>query len=262
MTDLTWRSKVAAPLVILAIALVAWQLSARAGWIPPYVLPAPTEIARRIFASVPFLATHALVTTVEILLGFGLATLIGIGLAIVVVYFPSFEASISPWLVVSQVIPKVAIGPLFMVWFGFGLLPKVVIAFLIAFFPILVDTVIGLKSVERESVFLLQSMGAGRWKIFRYLLLPNALPNIFVGMKVGMTLAIVGAVVGEFVGANQGLGYLLLYANGTMDSGLLFSALVVLSGLALLLYAIIGVLQMLCVSWHVSQRPDAGRSTM
>lgn len=262
MNNLTWRSRIAAPLAILVIVLIGWEASSDAGWIPAFVLPAPTTILERIIANVPLLAAHTWVTTIEILLGFGVAVVVGITLAIIIVYAPPLEATIAPWLVVSQVIPKVAIGPLFMVWFGFGLLPKVIIAFLIAFFPILVDTVIGLKSVERDLVFLLQSMGAGRWNIFRHLLLPNALPNIFVGMKVGITLAIVGAVVGEFVGANQGLGYLLLYANGTLDPSLLFSALVILSLVALLLYGIISVLQMVFISWHVSQRSRSTIPTM
>jgi NitT/TauT family transport system permease protein len=203
-----------------------------------------------------------LVTGIEIILGFLLALVVGGALAIIIVYYPPFEATVAPWIVVSQVIPKVALGPLFVIWLGFGLLPKVIIAFLIAFFPILIDTVVGLRSVERDSIFLLRAMGANRWKIFRYLLLPNALPNVFAGMKVAITLATVGAIVGEFVGANEGLGYVILFANGTMDTSLLFSALVVLSVLAFILYAVIGILQSIFVRWHVSQRVGSSSVTM
>jgi NitT/TauT family transport system permease protein len=205
---------------------------------------------------------HSVVTGVEIILGFLLAVAVGGALAVIIVYYPPFEATVAPWIVVSQVIPKVALGPLFVIWLGFGLLPKVIIAFLIAFFPILIDTVVGLRSVDRDSIFLLQAMGAGRGKIFRYLLLPNALPNIFAGMKVAITLATVGAIVGEFVGANEGLGYVILFANGTMDTSLLFSALVVLSLQAFLLYAVIGLLQKIFVRWHVSQRVGSSSVTM
>lgn len=261
MRELTWRSKIAAPLCILLFLLLLWDGLTRWDFVPFYVLPPPMAIAERIVSMFPELMSHAASTMVEILLGFGLAVVVGVGLAMGIVYYPPFEAAISPWIVVSQVVPKVALGPLFMVWLGFGLLPKVVIAFLIAFFPVLVDTVVGLKSVERDAVFLLRSMGAGQWKVFRHLLLMNALPNIFAGMKVAMTLATVGAIVGEFVGANRGLGYLLLYANGSMDTVLLFSALIVLSVLALMLYGVLSLLEKAMVRWHVSHRTSSSRAT-
>jgi NitT/TauT family transport system permease protein len=262
MSELTWRSTVAAPILTSLVLLSAWELVAVVGLVPPYVLPAPTAILLRISDTWSLLFAHSVVTAVEIVLGFLLAVVVGGGLAVIIVYHPPFEATVAPWIVVSQVIPKVALGPLFVIWLGFGLLPKVIIAFLIAFFPILIDTVVGLRSVERDSIFLLQAMGANRWKIFRYLLLPSALPNIFAGMKVAITLATVGAIVGEFVGANEGLGYVILFANGTMDTSLLFSALVVLSVLAFVLYAVIGVLQNIFVRWHVSQRVGSSSVTM
>jgi NitT/TauT family transport system permease protein len=262
MNELTWRSTVAVPIATSVALLVTWELVSIAGLVPPYVLPAPSVILSRLGTVWPSLAGHSVVTVVEIVLGFLLAVVVGGALALVIVYYPPFEATVAPWIVVSQVIPKVALGPLFVIWLGFGLLPKVIIAFLIAFFPILIDTVVGLRSVDRDSIFLLQAMGAGRWKIFRYLLLPNALPNIFAGMKVAITLATVGAIVGEFVGANEGLGYVILFANGTMDTSLLFSALVVLSVVAFLLYAVIGLLQSIFVRWHVSQRVGSSAVTM
>jgi NitT/TauT family transport system permease protein len=262
MNELTWRSKVAAPVLTSVILLVMWELAADFKLVPPYILPAPSAILIRIIEMWPELLGHSIVTGVEIILGFVLAVVVGATLAIIIVYYPPFEATVAPWIVVSQVIPKVALGPLFVIWLGFGVLPKVVIAFLIAFFPILIDTIVGLRSVERDSIFLLKAMGASRWKIARHLLFPNALPNVFAGMKVAITLATVGAIVGEFVGANEGLGYVILFANGTMDTLLLFSALVVLSVLAFVLYAIIGVLQNIFVSWHVSHRVGSNSVTM
>jgi NitT/TauT family transport system permease protein len=262
MSELTWRSTIAAPIITFIAVLIAWEVAAIAGWVAPYILPAPTTILHRIADVWPTLSSHAVVTAIEIVLGFILAVLVGGALAIIIVYYPPFEATVAPWIVVSQVIPKVALGPLFVIWLGFGLLPKVIIAFLIAFFPILIDTVVGLRSVEKESIFLLQTMGADRWKIFRYLLLPNALPNIFAGMKVAITLAVVGAIVGEFVGADKGLGYIILFANGTMDTSLLFSALVILSVLAFILYVFIGMMQRIFVRWHVSQRVGSSSATM
>ena len=244
------------------IALVIWEGASAIGWLPHFILPAPSEIAGELYKSWRMLALHSYVTTIEVLLGFLLALVAGVGLAVAMVYVHLVERAIYPWVVVLQVIPKVALGPLFVIWLGFGILPKVTIAFLIAFFPILVDTLMGLKSVEQEPIYLLKSMGARELRTFWYLRLPHALPNIFGGMKVAMTLAIVGAIIGEFVGANEGLGYLLLYANGVMDTRLLFATLFVVSVVALILYALLAVLEKFTIRWHVSVRMEASRATM
>lgn len=256
-----WRDRLARlawPGSTLVVGLVAWEACTRGGLVPPYILPAPTAIAERLVQSGPLLVPHIVVTTLEIVLGFLLAVVGGIVLAMAAVYVTPFERAIYPWIVASQAVPKVAIGPLFVLWMGFGLLPKVVIAFLIAFFPIMIDTVIGLRSVEQESVFLLRSMGARRWKTFVYLNVPNALPNIFGGMKVAITLATVGAIVGEFIGANDGLGYILIFANGTLDTTLIFAALVLISLLAVIFYALVSLLEDLFIWWHVSKRRPTG----
>ena len=253
---------IALPTVTAVVVIVLWESAARLGWMPDYVLPGPTAILNEIYNSWHSLLLHAYVTTVEIILGFLVAVLAGVGLAVVMVYVPLVEQAIYPWIVVSQVVPKVALGPLFVIWLGFGMLPKVTIAFLIAFFPILIDTLIGLNSIEQEPFYLLRSMGAGRLKAFWYLRLPHAMPNIFAGMKVAMTLAVVGAIIGEFVGANAGLGYLLLYANGAMNTRLLFAALVVLTIAALILYAILVIVEKFVIPWHVSVRLGAARATM
>jgi NitT/TauT family transport system permease protein len=247
-------ARLAWPGSTLLVGLILWEVSTRSGLIPPFILPAPTAIAERLKDSGWLLAPHVFVTATEIVLGFLLAVVGGIALAIATVYLPPFERALYPWIVASQAIPKVAIGPLFVMWLGFGLVPKVLIAFLIAFFPIMIDTVVGLRSVEPESVFLLRSMGARRWKTFVYLNLPNALPNIFAGMKVAITLATVGAIVGEFIGANEGLGYILIFANGTIDTTLIFAALVLISVLAILCYWIVGLIEDFFIWWHVSKR--------
>ena len=250
------------PASSLAAGIAVWEAVTRSGLVPPYLLPAPSSIVAQLIEARGPLLGHTVVTALEILLGFLLALIIGILLAMAVVYVRPFERAIYPWIVATQAIPIVAIGPLFIVWLGFGLLPKVIIAFLIAFFPILIDTVIGLRSVEQESIFLLRSMGAGRWKIFRYLRMPNALPNLFGAMKVAITLATVGAIVGEFIGANQGLGYVLLFANGILDTRLLFAALTAISALALAFYVLVVALERLCIRWHVSIRSESASITM
>jgi NitT/TauT family transport system permease protein len=232
------------PGVVLAIVLVVWEASGRYGYVAGYILPTPTAIAAKLGRSWDLLVHHTWVTTVGIVLAMG------------VVYVRLFERAFYPWIVATQAIPKVALGPLIVVWFGFGLLPKVVIGCLIAFFPIMIGTIAGLKSIERESLYLLRSMGAGPLKTFWYAQLPNGLPHIFSGMKVAIVLASVGAIVGEFVGANDGLGYVLLTANGMLDTELLFSALVIISVLATVLYWAVHLAERVFIRWHVSVRDD------
>jgi NitT/TauT family transport system permease protein len=157
-------------------------------------------------------------------------------------------------MIASQAIPKVAVAPLFVVWMGFGVMPKVSIAFLIAFFPVVIDTVIGLRSIQPEMLQLGRSMGGGTLRVFLKLRLPNALPNIFAGLKVAITLAVVGAITGEFVGSQSGLGYLLTSAGGQMDTALVFAVLVTISVIATLLFTIIEAVEKLVIPWHSSMR--------
>lgn len=186
--------------------------------------------------------------------GFALSVLIGVPMAMMIAYSRVIESYLYPLLVFSQSIPKVAIAPLFVVWFGFGLFPKMIVAFLLGFFPIVVSTVMGFKSVESDMVDLARSMGSTRLKMFFKISLPQALPSIFSSMKVSITLAVVGAVVGEFVGSNSGIGYVLQKANGNFDLPLMFAALVFLSLIGVLLFLAIDVIERLTIPWHVSQR--------
>ncbi|HUA55278.1 MAG TPA: ABC transporter permease [Candidatus Sulfotelmatobacter sp.] len=254
---LPWASLVPSvgyPALIFVVLVAGWEAGARAGLFPRYLLPAPSDVLARCLTTADLMGWHALMTCDEIVVGFVLAASVGVLLAAVIVFVRPFEQAIYPWLVVVQVVPKVAIGPLLVVWLGIGFLPKIVISFLLAFFPVLISTMVGLRSVQQDSVFLLRSMGAGPLKCFVYLQLPNALPQIFGSLKVAITLAIVGALVGEFVGADHGLGYVLVVSTGTLDTVLMFVAFVWITGVSLLLYALVAVVEKLCVSWHVSQR--------
>lgn len=244
------------------LAVSVWEWAARAGWVAEYVVPAPSVIVRQMVEMHRLLLFHTYMTAVEIVLGFLLAVVGGIGIAMAMVYLRAVEQVVYPWIVVSQVIPKVAVGPLLLMWLGFGLFPKVVIAFLVAFFPVLVGAMVGFRSVEQEPLFLLRSMGARPWRIFWNVQVPTALPNILAGMKVAITLAVVGAIVGEFIGANVGLGYLLMFANGAINTKLLFAALVMISLLATLAYWLVALLERLLIPWHVSVRRDATQSTL
>ncbi|MGH6673698.1 MAG: ABC transporter permease [Xanthobacteraceae bacterium] len=245
-------------IVGFVLIVVVWEAGARLGLYPPYLLPAPSTIARRFVDTFGTMVPQMVVTAIEIAIGFVIALVGGVLMAGLTSFFKFVERALYPWLVITQVIPKIALGPLFIVWLGFGLLPKVLIAFLLAFFPIMIGTMIGLRSVERNSIFLLRTMGAGRMGIFWYVQLPNALPHLFGSLKVAITLAAVGAIVGEFIGANNGLGYVLVLSNGTLDTSLMFVSLVWISVLALAFYGVVVVAERLLLHWHVSQRGQFG----
>jgi len=243
-----------APWLLILALLVLWEGAARAFAIPQWLLPAPSVVAAEIANQPGLFARHAMVTAGEVVLGFLLSVAVGIPLAVGIAYSRVFERTLYPLLVASQAVPKVAIAPLLIVWFGFGTLPKVLVAFLIAFFPIVIDTVVGLRSVEPEMLHLGRSMGASRWQMFRKIRLPKALPSIFAGLKVAITLAVVGAIVGEFVAADRGLGYLLMIASGEMNSKLLFAAIVVLTALGVAFFLLVEAIERWAIPWH--GRPD------
>ncbi|WP_369824575.1 ABC transporter permease [Cellulosimicrobium sp. CUA-896] len=159
-----------------------------------------------------------------------------------------------PLILFAQVIPKIAIAPILVVWFGFGLTPKIVLAVLIAFFPVVVSAVAGLRSTDPELLELSATMGASRWKTFRKIRFPGALPQLMSGLKVAVTLAVVGAVVGEFVGADRGLGYVLLLASGNLDAPLLFADLILMSLIGVVLFLLVELLERLLIPWHASRR--------
>jgi len=232
-------SAVIYPTMTVIGTLVIWEAAVRIFGIPAYLLPAPSKIVVSCTEHAGLLLRHGWVTTVEIVLGFLLSIVVGVPLALAIFMWPAFSRSVLPLLVSSQAMPKVAIAPLMLVWFGFGLVPKVLIAFLIAFFPIVISTVVGLASIEPEKIHLARSMGLSATATFFKIRLPSALPSIFGGLKISITLAVVGAVVGEFVGGDAGLGYLLMTANGSMDTPLLFAGLLALTVQGVVLYLLV-----------------------
>jgi NitT/TauT family transport system permease protein len=259
------RERVAAllyPTGAIAVLLIVWEAATRLFAIPAFLLPAPSVILHAMEANAGILFKSSISTTLEILLGFVLSVAVGIPLALAIFLWTPFARAVYPLLVSSQAVPKVAIAPLFLVWFGFGLLPKVLIAFVIAFFPVVINTAMGLAAVEREKYYLAQSMGFGPFATFWKIQLPNALPSIFAGLKISITLAVVGAVVGEFVGGQGGLGYLLLIANGNMDTALLFAGIVVLTLLGVVFFILIGVVERLVLPPHAVERVSFERGSM
>jgi len=250
------------PAGMLVALLVIWEAATYLFAIPAYLVPAPSAILRSMDTNSAVLIKESIGTTFEILLGFALSVAVGVPLALAIYLWRPFARAVYPVLVSSQAVPKVAVAPLFLVWFGFGLLPKVLIAFLIAFFPVVINTAMGLASLEREKIYLAQSMGFGPIATFFKIQLPNAMPSIFAGLKISITFAVVGAVVGEFVGGQGGLGYLLLIANGNMDTALLFAGIVALTVLGVVLFLLIGLLERLVLPPHAVERATFGGETM
>ena len=244
------------PFIAVIAFLVLWSAGVRVFEIPDYLLPAPEDVIRRIARDWYVLARNASYTVQSVLSGFAAAVLVGVPLAFAVVLSRSVERVAMPFLVMSQTIPKVAIAPILVVWLGFGILPKIAIVFLIAFFPIVVSTVVGLKSVESDMIDLLRSMGARTLKIMLRVRGPTALPQMFAGFKIAICLSVVGAIVGEFVGSDKGLGYLLLTATGTLDGTLVWSALLILIAIGIVLFAMVSKLERLAIPWHVSIRAE------
>jgi NitT/TauT family transport system permease protein len=255
-------SGVVSPILVVVTLIALWEAATHVFVIPPFLLPAPSAIALSMQANAALLLTNGWITTVEIVLGFLLSIVVGIPLALAIFLWPPFSRSVLPLLVSSQAMPKVAIAPLLLVWFGFGLLPKVLIAFLIAFFPIVINTAVGLGSIEPEKIYLARSMGFGATATFFKIRLPNALPAIFGGLKISITLAVVGAVVGEFVGGDAGLGYLLMVATGSMDTQLLFGGIVALTILGVALFVLVELAERLAIPRHIIAGDKGARETM
>jgi NitT/TauT family transport system permease protein len=189
-----------------------------------------------------------------VLAGYALSIVVGVPLALAIVGSRAMERFVYPLLVGSQAVPKIAIAPLFIIWLGFGLAPKIIMAFLIAVFPVVVNTIVGLASTEIEKLYLARSMGATRWQTFFKIRLPNALPSIFAGLKLAIALAVTGAVVGEFIGADRGLGRLIILANGDLDTAELFAVVAILTAMAIVLFGVVQAIERFVVHWHVSQR--------
>jgi NitT/TauT family transport system permease protein len=254
-----WVARLVYPIGSLVACLLFWEFAIRVLNVPDYLLPTPASVGQVLVQRFSFLMMHAWVTTLETLLGFLFSILVGVPLALVIVWSRIIEQSVYPILVLSQSVPKVALAPLLLVWIGFGIDMKVVVAVLIAFFPIVISMVVGLRSVPAEMIDLGRSMGLGAAKMFLKIRLPHALPSLFGGLKVAVTLAVVGAVVGEFVGADRGLGYLILLASGQLQMDIMFAAIVVLVVIGILLFAIVQQAERWMLPWHASVRTlDAG----
>lgn len=241
-----WRESLvetlAAPLMAIAI-IVIWQVSVPLLGLSEFVLPTPSLIAKRLVTDFHLLATNSVYTLFEVVAGFGLGVIVGIPLALAIFYWRPFERAMYPMLVALQTIPKIALAPLLVLYLGYGWGPKIALAFLISFFPIVISTVVGLQSLDKGLVNLVRSMGSSEWQTFFKIRLPAALPSVFGGFKVAISLAVIGAIIGEYVAAEKGLGYLQLQANARFDTALNFATVVVISVLGVALYFILSLVE-------------------
>ena len=238
---------------LTAVLLVIWQVAVPLLGISEFVLPTPWAIVARIWNDFALLMRHAYVTGLEVLFGFGIAVIVGVPTGLTIFYSRLFEKAVYPLLVALQTIPKVVLAPLLVLYLGYDWAPKIFLAFLISFFPIVISTVVGLQALEKAMVNLLRSMGATEMQTFFKLRLPAALPSIFGGFKVAIGLAVIGAVIGEYVAAERGLGYLQLQASSQFDTTLSFAAVVVISAMGVMLFSAVSFVE----SKVVFQREEA-----
>jgi NitT/TauT family transport system permease protein len=248
-----WSGKVRAALTV-CVCLAVWEACIWLAKIPAYILPPPSDILVEIWTKQNRYVVAANYTMRPMLLGFAAAVIIGIGLALLVNFSRRIEQTLLPLLIFFQIVPKIAVAPLFIIWFGFGLFPKVLLVFLLSFFPVVVSSITAFKSVDPDILDLARTTGANSWKRFTRVQLPHALPTIFTGVKVASALSATAAVVAEFVASDRGLGNMLLEANGNLNTTMAFGAVFVLTFLGFALYAAVELVERISIPWHVSQR--------
>jgi NitT/TauT family transport system permease protein len=238
--------------VTLAVLLVLWQMVVVVGDYAAFTLPSPALVAERFGGALAsgILLYHTFITMSEALGGFALALVAGLTLGYLLAHIPVLERALAPVLAATQAVPIVAVAPLIVLWFGTGLQAKVLVAALITFFPILMSTIVALRSIPRELREMALISGASRWQMLRYVELPLALPVLFGGIRTGLALATTGAVVGEFVAGRDGLGALINIARGLFDTPLMFVAIMTLATITLAMYVLVSLLERLLVNWE------------
>ena len=244
------------PALVVALLIGAWQVAASTGVlsdvlnIEDFLVPSPAEIATSLWENRALLAENAWVTLREVLLGMVCALLVGLAFGVVLHFSGILRAAAYPLLVASQTIPIIAIGPVLVVWFGYGMGPKLAIVALLCFFPITVNALDGLRSVDPEAVKMMRGLEASRWQTFRRLEAPTALPYAFSGTKIAVAVAFIGAVFGEWAGSSSGLGHLMLQDNAQLETARLFASIVVLSAMAIGLFGLVALAERRIVTWR------------
>lgn len=250
-------------LVILAVLLSAWQAAVRLNDIPSFLIPAPTDVFTALVRGLGdgLYTKHIIATMIEVLVGFGIGLALALVLGLFIALNRTVETYVYPYIIMFQSMPKVALAPVLVIWFGLGITSKIVTVALISFFPILVNTIAGLRSADPDRVNLMRSLGATRWQIFRMLQFPGALPFVVAGVEVGIIMSLLGAIVAEFVGAEAGLGMLLQSMNTTLDVAGQFSILIILSAIGLSMNKIVGYLGDRLLFWDPSRKAKSGKGS-
>ncbi len=258
------KSRVLLPAAIVLALIGLWQLAsewdliADALSIQDFLVPSPSQIAEALWEHRSLLADSAWVTLKEVVLGFALAVVLGLAFAVAMHLSDTVRRAFYPLLVASQTVPVIAIAPILVVWFGFGIGPKLAIIALVCFFPITVNAFDGLRSVDPDQVKMMRTLDAGRWQILRRVEAPSALPFAFSGAKIAVAVAVIGAVFGEWAGSDSGLGHLMLVASGELETALLFAAIAVLSAMAVLLFGLLALAERHWLSWAEGPRSGSG----
>ena len=259
--DLAALGGVVWPVLSGIAGLALWEGLVRGFKVPPYILPPPSAVLATIAAQWAYLLAQLAHTLAAAVIGLLIAVVLGFLAGAAITSSRLIDRMLTPWLIIAHAIPKVVVAPLFLVWFGFGLQSEVFFVITFTFFPVIVNTVAGLKSADPEQILLVRAMGATRTQVLRKVRFPHALPTICAGVKLAVTLAPVGAVIGEFVASNKGLGHLLIRAVGDMDTALAFAAVTVFSVFGVLVWRLAEWAERLVLPWHPSQREfPPGRS--
>jgi NitT/TauT family transport system permease protein len=244
------------PLATLVLFVIGWDLAITAFHIPPEIIPRPADALQVLWDGLRsgLFLTHTVVTLEEVLYGFALGAVLGFACGVAVAEWTYVRMALSPFLVVLQITPKVAVAPLFIIWLGYGIESKVAIAASISFFPVIINVIAGLRSADSELLEMMHAFCATRWQVFYRVKLKLALPFIFAGLNVAMALSVIGAIVAEFVGSTKGLGYLILQANFKLDMAQVFAVLVMLAALGIALNAVLEFVARRALFWHDSER--------
>lgn len=242
--------RILAPASLIVALILLWELAVYLNNTPRWMLPAPSDIARSFRDDWSMLMMHTRVTLTEVLIGFGIAVAAGLLTGVAIDSSRIIERALYPLLIASQTIPMVVLAPLFLIWFGYGLLPKVLITALVAYFPLAVNTVDGLKSTDRELLKLMVSMGASKWQVFRLAKVPSALPLIFSGARISVAFSVIGAVFGEFVGARAGLGYLMDRSAPQFETPRVFASIVILAVMGVSLFLFVSLIERIALPWR------------
>ena len=247
-------------LLIVVCIIILWEGYVRIFDVQKWLLPAPSQIGVALFQDAGLLWRHTGVTVLEIVVGFGLALASGVLLATAIGMSRTLERALYPFIIASQTIPIIVIAPMLLIWVGYGLAPKVIVVALISFFPIVVNMVDGLASVDRDMIRLMRTLGANRWQIFLKVRVPASLPYLFSGVRVAIAVSVIGAVIGEWVGSSEGLGYLMLRSKPQFLTERVFAAIVILSALGVALFASVGIAERLAIPWWSATRRDSAEN--